>query len=384
VTRDRGKQKRGAFVEIAPRECDRLYDLVDEFPRGVYVTLTDGEYRLSKTVVLPSNTTIKGAGRERTRIVLENRSNCHLFTNSAHAKGNKNLSFAGFSVEGRGAEQDLAVTEKPTTTCCGIYLRRVAGVQIDGCSFHEISQTAAHFSECRNVVVKEFRARNLGWSGVSTINTSDLWIEAIVEDAGGEQSRPAIHVDGGIGVYVDATVTRVTGNGIMLDSGHADLSKCVIKGSASHCLSGISVRGTPENDLTEVYIEGVFDSNKELGILISNSHNVVVARSLVQGNGVAGIRFQGRNGGRNCLVVDTIVADNPVAFQNLHASDSNWIFDLPGTGDGSADEIRKRTLTLRQSTIAQKRQRTLAQDISKRPAVHDSSGSSEIPAQTGK
>jgi hypothetical protein len=380
VTRDRAVSKR-AFIEIAPRDCARLYDLPEEFPRGAHVTLTDGEYRLSKTAVLPSNTTIRGAGRERTRIVLEKGANCHLFTNGAHTKGNKNLSFAGISVEGGGSGQQVPPGDKSLMVCCGIYLRRVAGVEIDDCSFGDIRQSAAHFSECRNVVAKRFRARKLGWSGISTTNTNDIWIEAIVEDAGWDNAHAAIHINGGIGVYVDAAVTDVAGNGIMLDSGYADLSKCVVKGSASQCMSGVALRGTVEKELIDVYIEGVFASNKELGILISNARNVVIARSLVHGNEIAGIRFQGRNGGRDCLVVDTIVADNPVAYQHLHGSEANWIFDLPGTGDGSADKIRQHTLTQRLHMLAQIRQRKLALNASEPSVTNDSSRGSETSAQ---
>jgi hypothetical protein len=167
----------------------------------------------------------------------------------------------------------------------------------------------------------------------------------------------------------------------MLDSGYADLSKCVVKGSASQCMSGVALRGTVEKELIDVYIEGVFASNKELGILISNARNVVIARSLVHGNEIAGIRFQGRNGGRDCLVVDTIVADNPVAYQHLHGSEANWIFDLPGTGDGSADKIRQHTLTQRLHMLAQIRQRKLALNASEPSVTNDSSRGSETSAQ---
>lgn len=361
-------------VEIAPRDSARLYDLADEFPSGAYVNLTDGEYHFLKTAILPSNTTVTGAGRERTRIVLEKGCNCHLFTNSEHNKGNKNIAFAGFSVDGNGGDQEFSPGDKPVMLCCGIYLRRVAGVQIQDCSFNDIRQTAAHLTECRNVVVNEFRSRKVGWSGISTNNSSDVWVEAIVEEAGWDGSHPGVHIDGGLGVYVDATVTDVNGNGIVLESAYSDLAKCVVKGSASRCLCGVFLRGTPEKELRDVYIEGVFAANAELGILVSNSTNIVIARSLVHGNGIAGIRFQGRNGGRDCLVVDTIVADNPVAYEHLHASGSNWIFDPQGTGDESADAIRQGTLAQRQRALAEKRQRKLAASVSSSTAAATPAG----------
>lgn len=328
------------FLEISPREQARLCSLSEEFPAGVSLSLTDGEYSLPSTAVLPSNTDVRGAGRDRTRIVLEEGSDCHVFQNSDQSEGNVNISLTGMTIDGACSEQDRVDDKMPPICFCGIYMRRVAGLWIKDCSLTYIRQTAAHFEDCREVQLEEFRSRRPGWSGVSIKSSSDIRIEAFVEDAGWDGMHPAIHVDGCVGVYVDAIVAGATGSGIVLSSASADSVNCVVKGSVSQCLHGASLNGSAANDLRNVYIEGVFAFNTEAGICISDARNVIVASSLVQGNGTTGIRFEGQIGAQDCLVVDTIVTENPVAYEQLYSSVGNWIFELPGASDPSAEAVR--------------------------------------------
>ena len=314
-------------IEVSPEDFDVLYELPSRYPDGVELRLAAGEYLVSRTIALPSGTSISGEGAGKTRIVLAKGSNCHLFTNQDHRDGNTNLVFRHFSVDGNGDDQHRPEGHKALTFCCAVYLRRCVDVQVTDCSFYDIRQTAAHFSECLRVLVQRMTSRKLGWSGVSTSGTSDIWVEAVVEDAGRDHRHSAIHMDGGVGVYVDAEVSDTTGNGIMLDSAYAPLINAVAKGSAVRCLRGVSLSGSAEMELSHVYIEGSFTSNSEIGVMVSNARNVVIANSAIEDNGVAGIRFQGRNGGRECLVVNTSVSGSPSSYEHMHASGANWIFE---------------------------------------------------------
>ena len=330
-------------AEVSPQDFDVLYELPSRFPEGVELRLAAGEYLISRTITLPSRTSLVGAGIGKTNIVLAKGSNCHLFTNSDHRSGNTDLAFRNFSVDGQGDSQHRPDGHKALTFCCAMYLRRCVDVEVSDCSFFDIRQTAAHFSECLRVLVQRMASRKLGWSGVSTSGTSDIWVEAVVEDAGRDDRHSAIHMDGGVGVYVEAEVSDTTGNGIMLDSAYAPLLKAVARGSAVRCLRGVSLSGSAEKDLSHVYIEGNFNSNAEIGVMVSNAQHVVIANSEIKDNGVAGIRFQGRNGGRDCLVVNTRISGSPSAYEHMHASGGNWVFERTGQ-EQAGGAINRNTL----------------------------------------
>jgi hypothetical protein len=75
-----------------------------------------------------------------------------------------------------------------------------------------------------------------------------------------------------------------------------------------------------------VSIQGEFCRNREAGVMISNSSNVFVMSSIIENNAEHGILFQGRAGGRNCIVTNCRVQNNGTDIGHLHGSHGNWIF----------------------------------------------------------
>lgn len=326
-------------ISIFPSNVELLYDLHNKYPNGVDVNLIDDEYIVSKEIQLPSFTSISGHGSKKTRIIQEKYTNAHLFKNSDFNRGNRSIHFSGFSVEGNGDFQDRPEGHTALTFCCAIYLKRVAETSVVDCAFHDIRQTASHFSDCSGVIVKAHSAEKLGWSGVSTSGTDNMWAQTHVSDAGRDVMHSAVHIDGGVGVYVEADVSNTTGNGIMLDSAYRALINSAVKGRVVTCRRGVSLSGSAVNELRNVFIEGEFCDNREVGVMVSNARSVAIANSLIQRNGEVGLRLQGRNGGRETLIVNCDVSNNYVDYEHLHASEDNWIFAAPEVL--SADGWRK-------------------------------------------
>lgn len=321
-----------AHIEITPETVETLYALCETYPNGVDVRLSEGHFQITRTVKIPSNFTLTGKGPGKTKLEMMPHSNCHLFTNSDWTdKGNDNIVLRGFSVEGNSAQQEKPEGMRSLTFCCAIYMRQVRSILVEDCTFHDIRQTAAHFTHSAGVIVRGFKADGLGWSGVSTTNSNNVWVEDChVSNAGGDVMHSAIHIDGGLGVYIDAHVSDTTGNGVMLDSLHAHLVSAIVKGSAKRCRRGVSLSGASIHDLRSVYIEGDFSDNSEVGVMVSNSSAVAVAHSRMTGNGHHGILFQGKNGGRETVVVDCEITGNEIAdIKNAHASHGNWVFTDP-------------------------------------------------------
>lgn len=339
-------------ISIAPAMAYQLTELHSAYPRGAKIILETGNFEISKTIKLPSNTSIQGQGHNKTTITLLPDSNCHLFTNASPTEGNVGITIKDIRVNGNGDKQKKPESSKSLTFCCAIYLRNVRSCLVENCHFDNIRQTAAHFNGSVGVVIQELYAKNLGWSGVSTSNTSNIWVQAKVDNSGQDIMHSAIHVDGGIGVYLDAVVENSTGNGIMLDSAYAPLMNVVIKGRGVNCRRGVSLSGAAVKPLRNVYIEGVYNDNREVGVMVSNSESVVINNSEICRNGQYGILLQGRNGGRNCLVVDSNVTDNPVNFGQLHASGSNWVFADPRLADEAGSwDVSAKSLTGAERTM---------------------------------
>lgn len=234
---------------IAPAQVDALFKIAIDYPEGVTIHLMPGEYLIPQTILLPSNTALIGSGRSRTKLVLAPASHCHLFTNSDHARGNKSILIRGLSVDGNGDTQERQPHHKALTFCCAIYIKNVHDVTIEDADFFDIRQTAVHFNGSDKITVRDCVMEKLGWSGVSTSNGSNMYVDVIVSDAGRDKIHSAIHLDGGIGVQCRAKVKDTTGNGIMLDSAFGALRNVVVEGSATNCKRGVSLSGSAEKSL---------------------------------------------------------------------------------------------------------------------------------------
>lgn len=334
-------------VDLSPSDMRDLYAVAQRFPDGCDMRLSEGEYLIDKTIRLPSNTRIMGAGSGLTRLTLAPGSNCHMFVIDGD-RGARNLSFSHFSVDGCGDRQERPADSKALTFCCAIYLRGICSVIAHDLEFENIRQTAMHFNTCINVAATDIRAKRLGWSGVSTSRASNVTISAEVTDAGRDKMHSGIHVDGGTGVFVDAVVTHTTGNGIMIDSAFSALRNCVVTGVVYECRRGVSLSGSGEKALENVVISGDFSNNRDAGVMVSNSNGVAIVNSKIRNNGEHGVLFQGRNGGSRCIVHNCDVAGNGQNFGHLHESADNWIFSDVARPESAS--INLRTLRAREGT----------------------------------
>ncbi|WP_379920501.1 right-handed parallel beta-helix repeat-containing protein [Erythrobacter sp. R86502] len=328
-----GVQPEPPVLCITPTDLSVLYKIANDYPEGVTVFFAPGEYLISQTILLPSNTSMIGAGRARTKLILARASHCHLFTNADHVRGNRSILLRGFSVDGNGDTQERQPHHKALTFCCAIYIKNAHDVMVEEANFIDIRQTAVHFNGSDRITVRDCNMHKLGWSGVSTSNASNMYIDIIVSDAGRDKMHSAVHLDGGIGVRCRAHVKDTTGNGIMLDSAYGALRNVVVEGSAKNCKRGVSLSGSAEKALEFVLISGKFSENNETGVMISNASNVILTNCEITNNAQYGVLFQGRAGGRNCIVHMSTISDNGEDIKELHASHGNWVF----TNDASLD-----------------------------------------------
>lgn len=333
----------GGWITFAPGEEAQIRAAIEQ--DSVHrIRLVEGHYRFDRTLLIPSRTEIRGAGKERTTVELLPGSNCHLFTNADHARGNVEISASGFRVVGNGDSQTRPSEAKALTFACAFYFKRCRNLSIVGVDFFDIRQTAMHFNGSVGITVLECHCRRLGWSGLSTSDASALHCSLTVEDAGRDHMHSAIHLDGGVGITCEAIVSDTTGNGIMLDSAYGELSNCVVRGSATGCKRGVSLSGSAVKPLENVLISGDFSHNREIGIMVSNSAHVTIHQARVVGNGEAGILMQGRNGGRGVIVFDCELRDNGENVREIHASAGNWVHAAPPLAALEAFAPNSRTL----------------------------------------
>jgi len=300
-------------VAADPRAADPIHEALAELGgRGGIVHLPPGEFGVANTVALPDDTSLVGAGPGRTTITLAPGASCHVFTNADHLRGNRNIELRGFRLEGNIRSQHRPSDLKGITFACGGYFKRVEHLRVSEVAAHGIRQTAFHFNHCAHVDLEDVTADELGWSGVSTSGTDDIVLRRVVVTRSGLDVRHSgIHLDGGRGAYVEATVDGSTGNGIMLDSKFAPLSDVVVMGSASRSMRGLSLSGDHDNGLRNVSASGDFSDNRECGLLVSNASNVFVLDATLSGNGTAGIVIQGKAGSGHCVVARTRITGSP-------------------------------------------------------------------------
>jgi hypothetical protein len=305
-------------------------DLPARFPSGADILLSAGEFVVSRPVLLPPRTRVRGDGREKTTIRLAPRSNCHAILGEGERQNPlTNVWLEGFRIAGEAAHQSRPAGG-PLAFSCGIYLREVRSVLCLNLAFEDIRQTGVHFSSCTEIAARRIQARSVGWSGVSAADSTNVWIEAEIADAGRDVMHSGIHIDGGMGVLIDATVRDTTGNGIMLDSTFAPLRQCLVRGKASGCRRGVSLSGSAMKPLETVAISGRYFENREAGVMVSNASGVTIFHAEIRNNKGPGILAQGRNGGRQILVADDVVLEgNNPDFSQQHASGANWVFINP-------------------------------------------------------
>jgi hypothetical protein len=314
------------IVELLPEKVGHLHDLMAPAPNGLDIRLGPGEFVIDRTLRLPSNIRILGCGPGQTTVTLAPHSDCHLFTNAEHGRGNRNIFLGDFRVLGNAATQKRPEGHKALTFCCAVYMKAVTSFVCGNLDFHDIRQTCLHFNGSANILILDVTGSRMGWSGVSTSNASNMYVRCEFDHAGLDVVHSAIHLDGGVGVHVEAIIRDTVGNGIMLDSAYAALRGCSVRGMVERCKRGVSLSGSVENALSNVLIKGRFIANTDAGVMVSNADNVAIVDSTITDNLGYGILFQGRNGGNGCVVAGCDIARNKQDVGYLHASRDNWIF----------------------------------------------------------
>jgi SAM-dependent methyltransferase len=316
-------------VVIQPHEVGKLYDLWHAYPKGCDVELTPGEFYLRRTVHLNPGTRIRGIGRGITTLILEPDSNCHMFTNVISQYGSHNFGVGSMSIVGNGDRQNKRDGDSAITFACAFYFADAYSIIAEEIDFFDIRQTALHFNNCVNVVVESVTCRRLGWSGVSTSNASNIYIRRTqIEDAGRDIRHSGIHIDGGVGVYIDAQVRDTTGSGIMLDSSYSLLQGCVVQGTVEGCQKGVSLSGVGERPIQDVVIRGSYCRSSEVGVMISNSSNVAVIGARIEENTDCGILITGKAGGKNCLISECRILNNGTPIRET-VSEKLYYFPEP-------------------------------------------------------
>jgi hypothetical protein len=316
-------------------EVDALEDITDDLQamakkEGEW-TLPKGLFKVSRTIRLGSELHLTGAGRLETTLVLANDVNNNMFVNSGYVQKdirNANIKVSNLRINGNQTAQAKPAHERRLSFCNGFYF-----ADADGCSFQDlvlenILQTALHFRTCSRIDITRITAQDLGWSGVSTSGTSEIKVQDFyIHDSGNDHRHSAIHLDGGGKAYLQGRITKCVGNGIMLDSSFAPFSQAVVEVDASDCMRGVALVGSGEVQVHSVMIEGCKVRDNDIGIMVSNAHDVFVRGCRMERNRDYGLLFQGRAGGRDSIVSRCTFASNAKDVGEIHQSGGNILVD---------------------------------------------------------
>ena len=295
--------------------------LADAAPDDV-VELPPGDFSISRTIRLPSNVTLKGAGSSETRLVLAPNTDAHMLVNANQRKGNDNIAIEGLLLDGNGRrqgrhrDQDLAR--------CIILLRRVRGANLVDIAARNGAQSALHLTTCKNVTVDGLDVADMAWSGIGSTGSNGLAVSnSRFRLTGTAGVHPAIHLSGGSGAHIACTVELCTGNGVLLTSRFSPLENVVVSASCKDCRNGIVLLGDLQNRLHNVLLKDCDVVGNDLGIQVSNSANVFIDRCRITGNWDTGLLLEGRHGGKFVVVTDTRFEGNAEDVQEIHASANN-------------------------------------------------------------
>ena len=288
--------------------------------------IENSEIELEAPILFFSGLKIIGNSPESVKFRAADGLNSHMISSINPKQKSIGLEFSNISFYGNSKRQSKPETVKGISFAHGMYLTNVQNVVCQNLIFDDIRQTAVHSVNSSNVRVVNMSASNVGWSGVSTAGVNNFYFTGTVFQAGLDVNHSGIHIDGGAGVYLEADVNECTGNGVMLDSTFSALSSFVVKARSTNSKRGCSLSGFAERPIRFGVISGVFDSNREVGVMISNSKNIVIQNSTISNNGQFGLLFQGRVGGTECVGSDLIFAGNPVDVKQIHASENNFIW----------------------------------------------------------
>ncbi len=311
------------IFNISPDSIHQVYEIASTDEPAI-INFTEGTFIFNKTIFLGSKKYICGLGIDKTQLILEKNSNCHLFSNLKDKKVSE-LFFSDFVVEGNIWDQKKPTDFTGLVFSNAFYLKNCVTVIFENIATNNIRQTGLHFSSCSDILIEKFNAKNLGWSGISTSGTDNIRaINFNIINSGLDVIHSGIHLDGGIGAYLSGTVDQCVGNGIMIDSAFAAMRNVFIKANVSNSKRGVSLSGAVKNALEDVYITGKYFKNREVGVMVSNSDHVFINECLILENIQYGILLQGRQGGRYTTVVNCDLSKNGTDIAEHHASCDNY------------------------------------------------------------
>ena len=245
------------FINSEDDGPDDITDfLQNSIDNNSVTTLPEGEFILSRTIVIGSNKIIKGQG-ERTVLKLGSAVNANMFTNKSHKEGNSKITIENLLLDGNLTEQYKPEDEKRLSFCNLVYFSNTKDVVFNNITGINCFQTVLHFNNCDNVQIEGLLAKNLGWSGISTSGTNNIKATKIrIFDSGKDHRHSAIHLDGGKGAYIEADIDKCVGNGVMIDATFSPFSHAVVKANCSNCMRGISLIGSEGKMPRNILIQG--------------------------------------------------------------------------------------------------------------------------------
>ena len=300
---------------------DRLEAQIASPPEDGRIELPEGQFTISRTISLPSNITLQGAGTTATTLILAPKTNAHLFTNQDHRKGNANIALIDLSLDGNIHEQSRDETKRKPRAL--VLFQRVRGATLTNVNARDGVQTGFHFARCNDVEINHLHCTAMRWHGVHSVGTNRISVrDSTFRMIGAGRSYAAVRLNGGMGVDIGCDV-RVCSVGLILTSRFAQLENVVVQANCTHCRLGIDLAGDVQNRLHNVLVQNseVFDN--ELGIKVSNAANVFIHQSRVANSWDTGVLLEGRHGGKFVVVTDTRFEGNTKDVLEIHASGNN-------------------------------------------------------------
>jgi len=174
-----------------------IQNAINSLPDGGEILLGAGTYIVDEPIYLTSAIKLRGQGRSQTIIELAPGASCHVFTNKNHMTGNNDISVFDLTIEGNMEHQVRPKDVMGLTFSCALYFKNCCNINIRDVRTKNIRQTGCHFSRCTDVTVLGFEAYRVGWSGISTSGTDNIYTLSKVVDSGLDILHSALHFDGG-------------------------------------------------------------------------------------------------------------------------------------------------------------------------------------------
>lgn len=272
--------------------------------------------KVSKTIWLYSNIEIIGK-KNKTVIILEKGSNCHIISNKEACE---NIRLENLYFQGNGYDQKREGGNKELAFSCAVYLKSCNNIRINNIYAENIRQTGIHLSSCNNAKMNDIFVKTVGWSVLSTYNSSSVEVNRISgTNAGLDIQHSGIHIDGGRDIFInDSYIAYCTGNGIMFDNTAGDLNNFGISRSfVSNCKRGVSLSANHKKEMSGGRLNFV-STNNEVGAMIANSQNIQIVESIIFNN-KKGLELQGRRGVDNVVLKNNKIINNG---ENSYISDN--------------------------------------------------------------